>query len=124
MKENVYHSSYIKGLKEISPQVSGLFDKPHIFAAKDILISTVFLRNKKNNFGDFSYWKGRSPDTGKVTIVEMYTGAFKDSFENVSGSIYVLPGDDFIEGKTKWIEEVVCENAIKPLKEIDIENMF
>ena len=123
MNKNVYHSSYTSDLKILEP-ASAVHGIPYLYAAKDPVISIVFMTNKKNNRGDLSYWKGRNPETGKVAIVERYPGAFKDLYDGVSGSIYTLSGDTFMENKTQWNEEVVSETAVQILEETKIENIF
>ena len=124
MQQDVYHSSYKSGLLELAPISSPAYKTPWVFAAKDMLMSVIFLTNKQKNRGNFSYWKGRNPETGKVTIVESYSGAFSDLYEGVSGSIYVLPGKTFKEGLTVWPEEVVSDVAVPIIQEIYIENIL
>jgi len=123
MKQNVYHSSYTSDIKTLEP-VSAVHGVPYLYAAKDPVISVVFMTNKKNNNGDLSYWKGRNPETGKVAIVERYSGAFRDLYDGVSGSVYTLSGDTFVEGKTRWSEEVVSEAQVLVLEETKITNIF
>ncbi|MGI5845630.1 MAG: hypothetical protein ACOX7D_00365 [Alphaproteobacteria bacterium] len=118
----VYHGSEISGLKKLNPQqtVRGVY----LFAAKDKIVSAIFLTNKNNNSGDLTYWKSRNPETGKIAIVERYKNAFKYLYEGVSGSIYVLSSEGFLEGKTGWDEEVVSEISQTPIEEIRIKNIY
>lgn len=119
----VYHSSEKSGLTKIVPRECS-HRAPYVYAAKDKVISIVFMTRKSQNKGDLTYWKGRNPNTGKVAIVERYKDAFKNLYDGVSGSVYVLPSDSFIEGKTQWNEEVVSEQIVIPVEEIRIENIF
>ncbi len=117
----VYHSSKVQGLRQIIPQKNiHRGDRVCIYAAWDIVMSVVSLVD----IGCvFFCTVGRDSETGKPFICERFKGAFDLRYGNVKGSIYVLPGEEFIEDKTKEREEVVCEVTVIPLREIRIDNV-
>lgn len=114
MHTSVYHASSISGLREIQPHISS-HSQPWVYAAWDMAMAAAFLGTLG---GDFTCTVGRDEASAKVFICERLAGAFALRYAGVSGSIYVLPGDDFQSGKTQWDEEVVCSGAVKPLREI------
>jgi len=121
MFKDVYHSTHVQHLQIIKPRY-GSHQKECVYAAKDIVMSAVFITGIKG--GDFVYAKGRDPVTKKVYICERFAGAFDKLYKNVTGSIYVLPGATFKEGLTGFDEEVVSELPVNPLKEISINDML
>lgn len=116
--KEVYHSSKEQGLKKLVPHKS-THGESWVYATWDIVMSAAFLGDLG---GDFTCAVGRDSKTGKPFICERFKRAFDLRYGGVKGSIYVLPGKRFIEGKTQWQEEVVCEEAVIPLREIRIEN--
>jgi hypothetical protein len=117
-----YHGSSASGMKIIEPRKSTHGE--YVYAAKDKALSIAFMKNIKKSHGDFSYWKGRNPDTGKIAIAERYAGAFADIYGGISGSIYALPADSFVENKTGFNEEVLSEVPVVPIEEIKISNVW
>lgn len=119
MKANqVYHSSQMKGLEAIQPQQSS-HGEDWIYATKDIVTAAAFLGTEG---GDFTCTVGRDPDSGMPFICERFQGAFDLRYQEVEGSIYVLPADTFVEGKTQWAEEVVSRQAVEPVREIRVDD--
>jgi len=47
--------------------------------------------------GDFTCAVGRDPNTDKPYICERFKGAFDLRYDGVKGSIYVLPGENFMK---------------------------
>jgi len=115
----VYHSSVKENLKKLTPNVSS-HNENWIYATTTIEMSAVFLSGKG---GDLTCQVGRDPLTGKVFICERFKNAFDYRYNNSSGSIYFLLSDNFIEGRTGWDEEVVCNKEIEIIKEIRISNI-
>jgi len=72
--------------------------------------------------GDFTCAVGRDRETGLPYICERFEGAFDLRYGDVAGSIYVVPGDTFLEGKTPWDEEVVSPGAVIPTREIRVDD--
>jgi len=114
--EKVYHASQVQGLKRIVPRRS-THGQPWIYATRDPVMAAVFLGTRG---GDFTCAVGRDPEIGKPFICERFAGAFELRYANVQGSIYVLPGEKFVAGKTSWDEELVCAEPVTPLEEIRI----
>lgn len=123
LEKFVYHSSEIVGIKEFIPRLAS-YETPYVYASKDKIISIAFLTRRSKDDGDLTFWIGRNPDTNKIAIVERYKDAFKNIYDGVAGSLYELPSDTFIEGKTPWSEEVVSEQPVTPIKEIYVENVL
>ncbi|WP_102398923.1 hypothetical protein [Haloimpatiens massiliensis] len=116
--KRVYHSSIIQNLKILNP-VKSTHGVEYVYGTKDLVMSAVFL----SGFGgDFTCCVGRDKDTGKPYICERFQGAFDLRYNLKFGSIYVLPGDTFIKGKTHWSEEVVSTVAVEPIEEIKIND--
>jgi len=65
---------------------------------------------------------GRDGATGLPYICERFERAFGLRYGGVTGSIYVLPGDTFLEGETPWEEEVVSPEAVVPIREIRVDD--
>lgn len=114
----VYHSSPTRGLKLLLPQ-AGTHGLPWVYATKDPVMAAVFI---SPTGGDFTCQVGRDPETGRPYICERFAGAFEHRYAGRSGSIYVLPGATFIEGLTPWDEEVVSEQAVRPLEELPVDD--
>jgi len=91
-----------------------------VYATWDIVMSAAFLGTAG---GDFTCQVGRDDETGIPFIVERFEGALKLRYGNVRGSIYVLPGDKFVAGKTQWPEEVICSESVASLQELQVEDV-
>jgi len=115
----VYHSSIKQNLKKISPNIS-THDENWIYATTSIEMSAVFLSGRG---GDLTCQVGRDTLTNKVFICERFKDSFIYRYDNFSGSIYILPENKFIKGKTGWDEEVVCNEEVEIIKEIKISDV-
>jgi len=115
----VYHSSIIENLKTLIPNIS-THNENWIYATTTIEMSAVFLSGKG---GDLTCQVGRDHLTKKVFICERFKNAFNYRYNKSSGSIYFLPSDKFIEGRTGWDEEVVCNEEVEIIKEIRVSNI-
>jgi hypothetical protein len=115
--KDVYHSSQTQGLERIDPSESthGCW----VYATRDLVMSAAFLGTLG---GDFTCAIGRDETTGMPFICERFEGAFDLRYGGVSGSVYVLPGETFVEGKTPWSEEVVSSNAVIPIREVRVDD--
>jgi hypothetical protein len=82
-------------------------------------MSAAFLATRG---GDLTCAVGRDAETGKPYICERFAGAFALRYGGVQGSIYVLPGEGFLSGKTPWKEEVVCSQPVVPTREVRVED--
>lgn len=117
--KEVYHASSVQGLKEITPR-KGTHKKEWIYATRDPIVAAIFLAHEG---GDFTHASGIDQETGKPYLVERFKGAFDLVHENRKGSIYVLPGETFLEGQTSFGEEVVSPKALVPLAEIIVNDV-
>ncbi|MCD4819258.1 MAG: hypothetical protein K8S23_11265 [Candidatus Cloacimonetes bacterium] len=115
----VYHSSNVKDLKVLNPNVS-THGENWVYATTSLEMSAVFLSRRG---GDLTCQVGRDSITKKVFICERFKNSFEYRYDNFSGSIYVLSGEKFIKGKTGWNEEVVCNEKVDVLKEIKVTNI-
>ena len=115
----VYHSSIKQNLKKLNPSIS-THDENWIYATTSIEMSAVFLSGRG---GDLTCQVGRDTLTNKVFICERFKDSFNFRYDNFSGSIYILPEDKFIKGKTGWDEEVVCNEEVEIIKEIKINDV-
>lgn len=115
----VYHSSGTQGLTSIEPR-EGTHGRSWVYATRDMLMSTVFLSTEG---GDFVCATGRDGETGRPFICERFPGALDLRYGGRRGSIFVLPGEDFLEGQAAFDEEVVCSHAVAPEREIGIEEV-
>ena len=115
----VYHGSNIKDLKAIKPRKS-THGKEYVYASISKTIATIFLSSKGN---DLYYYLGNPSIDEPTILVERKEGMFKDIF-NVSGSIYYLNPDDFIDNQTGWSMEVVSDKEVNNIKEEHIDNVY
>jgi len=113
----VYHALETQGLTLIKPSFSTHGER-WVYATKDIVMAALFLSGKG---GDLTCAVGREGDIPYVC--ERFVGAFDYRYANVSGSIYVLPSETFIENETQWEEEVVSESEVTPVEEMRIDDV-
>ena len=115
----VYHSSETQGLALLKPSVSTHGER-WVYATKDIVMAALFLSRKG---GDLTCAVGRDIESDIPYVCERFAGAFDYRYANVSGSIYVLPSETFMENKTQWEEEVVSESEVTPVEEMRIDDV-
>ena len=113
----VYHASETRGLTSLKPSVS-THEEGWVYATKDIVMAALFLSGKG---GDLTCAVGRDGDIPYVC--ERFVGAFNYRDANVSGLIYVLPSETFMENKTQWEEEIVSESEVTPVEEMSIDDV-
>jgi len=109
----VYHSSPKQHIKIFKPNKS-THGESWVYATKDRIMSILFISGIG---GDFTCQVGRDPETGKPYICERFKGAFDLRYKDRKGSIYTLPGENFLENMTGWNEEVVCPSPVVPVGE-------
>jgi hypothetical protein len=88
-----------------------------VFAAKDLVMAALFLSGRG---GDLTCAIGR--EGGIPYVCERFVDAFAYRYGGVRGSIYVLPAESFVAGKTGWEEEVVSDVEVYSMEEIDVED--
>ncbi len=74
--------------------------------------------------GDLTCAVGREEGTGPSFVCERFAGAFELRYAGARGSIYTLPADTFVEGRTGWEEEVVSPLAVRPIAELVVEDVL
>ncbi len=115
----VYHSSPIQGLKEIRAQNEGTHGNHWVYAAHSLVMSALFLAKPHTS----EFICAKRTINAKVTLIERFEGALDLSYANKQGAIYVLPKAAFVEGQTDFSEELVSNEVVKPLDEIQIDDM-
>ena len=116
--ERVYHATSVQGLAELRPSEST--HGKWVYAVGGPVLAACFLSTIG---GDLTCAVGRDRRTGHPYLCERFEGAFERRYSNSSGSIYVLDGDGFLAGRTPWDEEYVCGRVVRPLSEIDVEDV-
>jgi hypothetical protein len=113
----VYHASPVQGLMVIRPHVA-VHGKPWVYATESIVMAALFLGRLG---GDFTCATGAV--NGTPYLCERFAGAFERRYGAVGGAIYALPGEGFMAGQTSCSFDLVCRDAVVPLREIRIENV-
>jgi len=113
----IYHGSNTGGLKKLSPKVSS-HDKPYVYGSINPSVALLFLAR----WNDYIFRVGYDED--QLFIVENYEGALKSVFHNVSGYLYELEPQTFIQKKELWRGEVVSSFSVDVLKETKIQNIY
>jgi len=114
--KKLYHASPVQGLTEIIPHIS-THGKCWVYATDDPAVAAVFLGRLG---GDFTYASGVYQ--GTPYLCERFAGAFDRRYGSVRGSIYVLPGENFLVGQTSYSKDFVCPKAVRPLHEVGVDN--
>jgi hypothetical protein len=113
----VYHASSHQDLARLKPAPST--HGTWVYAVADAALAACFLSGLG---GDLTCAVGRERGTGRPYLCERFRGAFEHRYGSKSGSIYILDGKDFLKGQTPWEEEYVCEHAVQPREEIQIDD--
>lgn len=116
MKNPVYHSSSTKGLRKLEPRIS-THKQPWVYATKDLATSAMFIGRNYDLICQIGVDR-------KPYIYERFEGALEYGFANQSGSIYMLDGSLFKEGKTSFSAEVVSEVPVDVIDEIPVDNVL
>ena len=116
----VYHGSNKSDLKVIKPNVSTNM-KNWVYATPSLAVATIFLSNKGNDL--YYYLGGSGTKESPIILVERKKDMFKDIF-NVSGIIYKLNSENFLENQTGWSMEVVSNKDEKVVEKYTIDNVY
>ena len=95
--------------------------KNWVYATPSLAIATIFLSNKGNDL--YYYIGGSGTKESPIVLVERKKNMFKDIF-NVSGTIYKLNGNNFLENQTGWSMEVVSNKDEEVVEEYTIDNVY
>ena len=114
---HLYHGSHHKITDLIEPHIS--FDgKPLVYATHDLAYALV--RAGKFNPDKFTIKEDYQGDNKPFRLVELYPGAFEDTF-NCSGYIYLVDFEHFV---TNGHNEFVSPTPVPIKKVITIENVW
>ncbi|MEW6216713.1 MAG: hypothetical protein AB1543_03430 [Candidatus Bipolaricaulota bacterium] len=116
----VYHGSPQGGLSVIAPVVSTHGER-WVYAGKDAVMAALFL---SGTGGDLTCGVGREEEAGLPYLGERFAGALGLRYAGKRGSIYTLPADTFVEGRTGWEEEVVSPVAVRPNAELVVDDVL
>ena len=116
----VYHGSNKSNLKVIEPNISTHM-KNWVYATPSLAVATIFLSDTGNDL--YYYLGGSGTKVSPIILVERKKNMFKDIF-NVSGTIYKLNGENFLENQTGWSMEVVSNKAEEVVEEYTIDNVY
>lgn len=116
MLDVVYHCSPVQGLTMLTPRV-GTHGHAWVYATDDVAMASVFLGRLG---GDFTC--GTGTHHGTPYLVERFAGAVDRRYGGVRGSIYVLPAEGFMAGKTSWSKDLVCDHPVTPLEETPVDD--
>lgn len=115
----VYHGSPQGGLSMIVPAASTHGER-WVYACKDVVMVTLFLSGVG---GDLTCAMGREEETGLPSVCERLPDAVEARYAAKRGSIYTLPADTFVKGRTGWEEELVSSVAVQPIAELAVEDV-
>lgn len=113
----LYHVSPIAGLTILQPHVS-THEKGYVYAIENMVTGLLF-GAKMDDF-DFII---DTDEKGKPDIYECYPNALKSVYQGKNCSVYLLDNDGFQRNKTSWSAELVCENEVRVIDEIKIDDL-
>lgn len=114
----LYHVSPIAGLTILQPHVS-IHEKGYVYAIENMVTGLLF-GAKMDDF-DFII---DTDEKGKPDIYECYPNALKSVYQGKNCSVYLLDNDGFQRNKTSWSAELVCENEVRVIDEIKIDDLY
>lgn len=113
----LYHISKTPGLTTLTPHVS-THQKPYVYAIENVVLGLLFGAQKD----DFDCIITTENDT--AVFMECYPDAFRRIYQNKSCSIYEVPEEGFLRGRTSWSPELVCEKDVPVLREIPVPDLY
>ena len=114
----LYHVSSTPDIKVLEPRVS-THGKAYVYAIENPVTGLLF-GVKQDDF-DFHI---STNENGIPSCYECYPGALEAKYKNKSCTIYELPEDRFLRGKTSWSEELVCETEVPVQKATFILDLY
>lgn len=109
----LYHGTTVLNLEQITPHHDGHENMPYVFATPNFASALRYVTPRKGNL-----YFGIENNT--AIIVEKFPGAFEQTYQGISGVIYVLPANEFRLTKlNNRIEYISCQ-PITPTKTIPI----
>lgn len=114
----LYHVSSTPNIKVLEPRVS-THGTAYVYAIKNQVTGLLFGAKQD----DFDFHISTDED-GVPTCYECYPGALESKYKGKSCTVYELPEEGFLRGKTSWTEELVCETEVPVQKEIFIPDLY
>ena len=114
----LYHVSATTDIKVLEPRVS-THGNAYVYAIENLVTGLLF-GAKQDDF-DFHI---STDEAGIPTCYECYPGALEAKYKDKSCTVYELPEEGFLRGKTGWDAELVCETAVPVQKSIYISDLY
>jgi len=111
----LYHGTTVQNLRHIIPHNDGHENTPYVFATPNFASALRYITPCKGNL-----YFGIENDT--AIIVEKFPGAFEQTYQNISGVIYVLPTENFKLTHLNNRIEYISNQAVTPTRTIPITN--
>ena len=114
----LYHVSATPDIKVLEPRVS-THGKAYVYAIENLVTGLLF--GAKHDDFDFCI---STDEAGNPTCYECYPGALEAIYKDKSCTIYELSEEGFLQGKTGWDAELVCETKVPVQKAVFIPDMY
>jgi hypothetical protein len=118
----VYHGSKVPNLLELSPNIS-MHGKSLLYATEYKQIALAYLGKFDSLTISQINHKKDGIFTG-VSMVERRKNILRETYENVTGFLYILDDANFKKDMTEWDLEVVSDKVEKVLDCIKIDNVL
>lgn len=113
----LYHGTTVLNLEQITPHYDGHEKQPYIFATPNFASALRYITPEKGNL-----YFGIENNT--AIIVEKFPGAFEQTYQNISGIIYVLPAQHFQLTQLGNRTEYISSQPVTPIRTIPIINVM
>jgi hypothetical protein len=115
--DQFYHGSPDRGLEELTPQRKSFRREGEgrlLFACPDLAGATLFLTRLHDDESKKGYVDGKY----------YFVVANKEKFLvlDKGGTVYVLPGEDFLFDSNEWSREWACAKPVKPIRTINFNS--
>ncbi len=114
----LYHVSATPDIKVLEPRVS-THGKAYVYAI-DNLVTGLLFGAKQDDF-DFHI---STDEAGIPSCYECYPGALEAKYRDKSCTVYELPEEGFLRGKTSWSVELVCETEVPVQKAFFVPDLY
>lgn len=114
----LYHVSRQRGIKVLEPRVSS-HEKAYVYAISNIVTALLF----GARHDDFDFLIDED-ENGRTVIYECYPKALEKIFCGKSCFVYEVEEEGFLRGVTSWEPELVCENAVKVVRETTVDDLY
>ena len=113
----LYHASPISGIIRLEPRVS-THGKKWVYAVSNRLTALLF-GAKQDDF-DLKI----DTEQGVPVVFECYPDALEAIYRDKACSLYTLPEEGFLKGKTEWDEELVSPEPVAVCSEEYIPDLY